>query len=419
MSTPTVLPAAALATLAPRPAPSPARLFRSALARGAGYLVPVPLAVAATEPLSRLPWTVPVGALAAGWCAALGLLYLAAPVAERAGPGPAARLVLAGFAALAGAWSGLLALAPAKLVGADRPLAHLVSLAGLAVLAALAVARATGTELAMLGWSLPVLLVAGATITGWPAEVRPAGTVAGLAAGIAGLLAGAATPALRRSYPATGSRPTAAELRGCAGPVLVGLCQVAVVLVVARAGQVAVSAGGIPPALVPLLVTIPGLELWVGWHLARVSEGLTRYDEREAHLRYVRRIGWATLAALLPPLAAGTALAGTAGRLPYGLSAHPDVPALVLALASGVLLAGVVATGWLLAARRRFGLAALVTGAPVVIALGLSISVPGLAATSLSGWGQLLPSVAVGLAAAYAAGLILAAFVLFDTRSLR
>src|SRR5690606_366406 len=112
-------------------------------------------------------------------------------------------------------------------------------------------------------------------------------------------------------------------------------------------------------------------------------------------------------------------LAGTAGRLPYGLSAHPDVPALVLALASGVLLAGVVATGWLLAARRRFGLAALVTGAPVVIALGLPISVPGLAATSLGGWGQLLPSGAVGLAAAYAAGLILAAFVLFDTRSLR
>jgi hypothetical protein len=423
MSTPTVLPASALAALAPRPAPGPARLLRTALARGAWYLVPVPLAVAASDPIGRLPWLVPVGALAVGWCALSGLVPVATPVAGRAGAGPAARLVLGGFAAVAAVWSALLALAPSTLVG-DRATAYAVSLAALALLGSLAVALATGAELVLLAWSLPALLVSGAMIAGWWAE--PWLLLAGIAvlAVRAFATARADQGAHRRSRRSTRGgflldrRVERAGWAGVGG-VALGACQAAVVLLVGRAGQVAVPPGDLPPALVPLLVAVPGLELWVGWHLARVCEGLTRYDDRDLHLRYVRRLGWATLAALLPPLAAGAALAGTAGRLPYGLSANPEATALVLAMASGVLLAGVIATGWLLHARRRPLLAAVVTGAPVLATLGLHASVPELAATSLIGWGQLLPSVAVGLAVAYAAGLVLTAYVLFDSRSLR
>jgi hypothetical protein len=424
-STPTVLPPAVLSTLAPRPAPSPARLIRSALARGGLYLVPVPLAVAASEPLGRVPWPVPVTALAVGWCALSGLVSLATPLAGRA----AARLVLAGVVAVMAAWSVLLALAPATLAGGDRAAAFAVSLPALALLGAIAAARATGAELRVLGWSLPVLLVTGLAIAGWPVpdlaavpEPAPVPRLAAelaLLAGVALMVARAFVPALRRRGVGAPSRPGAAELRRSAAAVALAACQAAAVVLVARSGHAAVPAGGVPPALVPLLVALPALELWVGWHLARVTAGLARYDDRDQHVRYVRRLGWTTLTALLPPLTAGAALAGTATRLPAGLSHHPDAPALVLSMASGVLLAGVVATGWLLSARQRPALAAAVTGAPVLAALGLHAGVPGLPATSLTGWGQLLPSVAVGMAVAYAAGLVLAAYVLFDSRSLR
>jgi hypothetical protein len=199
----------------------------------------------------------------------------------------------------------------------------------------------------------------------------------------------------------------------CAGSVrtvrrvlLAGAGLAASVLLVARVGYELPPAYGVRPALVPLLFAIPVLELWIWWHLTRVAAGLVRYDDRDRYLRYVRSLGWATLAALLPPLVAGAALAGTAARLPYGLSAHPDAPALVLAMACGVLLVGVVAIGRLLSARHRPGLAAVVGWCPVLGALGLP-------------WGALLPATTVALVVAYAIGLVLAAGVLFDSRGQR
>lgn len=59
------------------------------------------------------------------------------------------------------------------------------------------------------------------------------------------------------------------------------------------------------------------------------------------------------------------------------------------------------------------------TGDPVLYALGLYAGVPVLAAGSLTGWGPPLAGVAAGLAVAYAVGLVLTAYVLFDSRSLR
>jgi hypothetical protein len=55
----------------------------------------------------------------------------------------------------------------------------------------------------------------------------------------------------------------------------------------------------------------------------------------------------------------------------------------------------------------------------VLAALGPPAGVPELSAASLTGWGQLLPSVAAGLVVAYTAGLVHTAYVLFDSRSLR
>jgi hypothetical protein len=195
----------------------------------------------------------------------------------------------------------------------------------------------------------------------------------------------------------------------------------AAVLLAGRAGQPVAPPAGVPLAVVlPVLLALPVIEVWIGWHQARVAAGLARYDDRERHRRYAHRLGRATLAGLLPPLVAGAALAATAHRLPYGLSAHPDAPALVLSAATGVLLAGVIATGRLLAARDRPGLAAAVLGSPVLAALALAAAAPGgLVAGPPAGAGPLLPATVVALATGYAAGLVLVAGLLFESRGRR
>jgi hypothetical protein len=437
MSTPTALPPAVLSGLAPVAAGGTGRHPRAGLARAALFLTAVPLAVAASGPLAGAPWPVPTGAAGLGWGALLGLSYLGRVAAGRDGVRSAARLVLAGFGALGLAWSGLLALAPASLAGPDRAAGYAASLPVLVLLASFTAGLATGAVPALLRWSVPGLLVAGAGIAGWlPAAGLPVPPGRLLLAAVGLLAVRAFWPALTwragrrppRARPARDRPPRArparrwrpridgSELRRGAGHLALGLSQAAAVLVVWRAGA-PVAPGGVAPALLPVLVALPAAEVWVGWHRARVAAGLARYDDRTAHQRYARRVAWATLAALLPPLVAGAALAGTAHRLPSWLSAHPDAPALVLSMASGVLLAGLLALGSLLATRDRPGPAAAVTGGAVAGGLVLAASVPGLAATSLSGWGPLLPATVVALATAYLAGLILASHVLFDSRS--
>lgn len=189
--------------------------------------------------------------------------------------------------------------------------------------------------------------------------------------------------------------------RGAGTRLALGVSQAAAVVLVWRAGLSVSPPGTVPPAVLPLLLALPLIELCAGWHLARVAAGLARHHDRNQHLRYLRRLGRATLAGLLPPLIAGVALAGTAYHLPYQLSNHPDAPALVLSMASGVLLAGTIAVGWLLASRDRPGLAAAVTG---FVALGAV---------------TLTEALVVILAIGYAAGLVLLAYRLVDPRSPR
>ncbi|MPZ28487.1 MAG: hypothetical protein GEV12_19310 [Micromonosporaceae bacterium] len=455
MSTPTVLPAAALSQLAPATAPcTTTRFLRPALTRAALYLTPVPLAMAAAEPLGRVPWPVPVGAATAGWCAIQVLGYLGRAAAARAGAGPggaaataAARLVLVGGGALTAGWSALLAVAPAGLAGDDRPLAYAVSLPALLLFTAIAAALATGTAAALLRWSLPLLLAVAAT-SGWlPGQVLAVPAEPLLLAGIAVVAVRGFAPALPRRRPASAdrgagpapvdaggrsaarsgagrwpARPGGGELRRAGARLALGLSQAATVVLVWRAGLAVAPPGTVPPALLPLLLTLPLIELCTGWHLARVAAGLARHNDRDQHLRYLRRLGRATLAGLLPPLIAGVALAGTAHRLPYGLSSHPDAPAAVLAMAGGVLLAGTIAVGWLLAGRDRPGLGAAVTGAVALGAPVLAIvspPAPFSAAAGAGGAGALLPATVTALATGYAVGLVLAAYVLVDPRGPR
>lgn len=195
---------------------------------------------------------------------------------------------------------------------------------------------------------------------------------------------------------------------GRAGPLgsaLLGLSQGAAVLLAWRLGP---DAPAVPPIAALPLAALPLAELLAGWHLARLAAGL-RYDDRLRHQRYLRRVGWATVVVLLMPLLGGAALAGMAARLPVGLSGHPEARALLLALAAGALLAGVVAIGRLIAARGRAVLAALVTTGPPLAGVALE----GL---WFAGWvpaGPIIP-----LAIGYAAGLVLAAYVLSEGRSL-
>lgn len=238
------------------------------------------------------------------------------------------------------------------------------------------------------------------------------------------LLAGAAAAGLVPAGPAfvvviALLAARAAQLGAGRGFVALAGCQLLTVWLVWRVGEAVAPSGAGPATLVPLLLAVPLAEIWIAGHLRRHTDALTRFDDRDAYLRHLRRSAAATLAAALPPLVAAAALAGTAHRLPYRLSEHPDAPALLLAMAGGVLLAGVVATSWLLAARARPWPAAAVISGAALGTLALHTSVPGLAATSLSGWGQPLPALVVALAIAYVAGLALTAMVLLDSRSYR
>ena len=88
----------------------------------------------------------------------------------------------------------------------------------------------------------------------------------------------------------------------------------------------------------PLLLAVPALETLVGWHTFQIESGLDAAESGRDYRRHVRSVAVATVAALLPPLAAGIALAAAAYRLPYGATTRDGV----LALAAGTLLGGAV-----------------------------------------------------------------------------
>jgi hypothetical protein len=386
-----------------RPPARPDRFAGQALLRCALYLTPVLLAVAAAGPLGRVPWPAPAAALVLGWSCAQALAYIGHAVGAHRGPGPATRVLAVGFLGLAAVWSGLLALVPARLVGGDRATAYAITLIELAYFAAVATALVTRAERAVLAWTMPSWLIAGAAIADrWPSD-QPVRAEWALAGAIA-LTVARAFRHLRAPATGVGLRVGRADAVRAGAYLLIGLGQALAFVLVWRAAPG--GAGG-PPAALPLLAAVPLLEVFVGWHTARVAIGLDAYDDHRAYRRHVRGVAVVTIGVLLPPLFTGVAFAAAAGRLPLHLSDHPAARDLVLALAGGVLLAGLFGVVLLLATRRRLATAALVAAGPVAV----------VAATAGTRGGDLLPATVMALAAVYAAGLAAATFVLFDPRS--
>jgi hypothetical protein len=448
-----------------RPPARPTPYVGQALLRCALYLTPVVLAMAAAGPLGRVPWPAPAAALVLGWSGAQALAYLGHAVGAHRGPGPATRVLAAGFALLATAWSGLLGLAPSALVGGQRPMAYAITLVELAYFAAVATALVTRAERAVLLWTVPSWAVAAVAIAGrWP-EGWAVGVDWALAATVA-LTVGRAFRHVAAPATGTGVRVGPPDAARAVAYLLIGLGQALAFVLVWRAAPGG-SAG--PPAALPLLAAVPLLEVFVGWHTARVAVGLDAYDDHRGYRRHLRRVALLTIAALMPPLFGGVALGAAAARLPLRLSDHPDARALLLALAGGVLLAGVFGVVLLLATRRRLATAALIAAAPVTLAVGLTAggtpaalaglfgdataatatgadatrAPAGCAETCVAGDAltphaglpnallpnallpntllpnTLLPNTVLALIAVYIVGLVIAAYVLLDPRSYR
>jgi hypothetical protein len=216
-------------------------------------------------------------------------------------------------------------------------------------------------------WSLPCWLLAAVSVAGtigdtWAARV-PVETLLPAAITVAAIRA--YRPVIGRSLPRRPPLDRSVLRRGF-GYLLIGAAQASCVVLLWRAGP----AGATSPAALPLLAAVPVLEALVGWHIRQVESGLDGAESKRDFRRHVRGVTVVTVAGLVPPLAAGTALALAAYELPAGMlpagMANRDG---VLALAAGTLLGGIFGATFLLAARRRTGIATtLAVSAPSAIA---------------------------------------------------
>ena len=388
-----------------RRAPARRRYLAAALLRCALYLGPLSVAVAAAGPLSQVAWPVPLVTLLLGWSAAQALTSTGVAVARRAGSTAAARLVGAGFAATAGLWCALVWVAPEPLVG-HRGLALVIGLGGLATLATVTAALVTRAEAAIVRWSLPCWLLAAASVAGLAGDTVAAGVPVGT------VLPAAIVIALVRAFQPVvvpgvrGRRPglTRPEAHRGIGYLVIGASQAVCVGILWQAGP----SGSTAPFWLPLLLAVPILEALIGWHTGQVEAGLDAAESGADFGRHVRGVTLITLAGLLPPLAVGIALAFAAYRLPAGLPGLAGTRAGVLALAGGTLLGGVFAITYLLAARHRTAIAAVLAAAP-------PLAVAALPVLPLPAAGPLPDAVAV-LAATHLAGLLVVALTAADTR---
>ena len=395
-----------------RRAPARRRYLAAALVRCALYLGPLSAAVAAGGFLGRVAWQVPAAALILGWAASQALAGLGARLVRRTGPGSgpavAARLVAGGFGVAAGVWCALVWVAPAALLGPHRLLAAVIGLGALTCLGTVTAALVTRSEAAVVRWSLPIWLLAAATVAdGWSGRVP-----------VAALLPAAIVLAALRAYrPLIGTRAparpavTTADLR-CAGAYLViGAAQAGCVALLWRTG----GAGTPPPAMLPLLAAVPLLEALIGWHTLQVDAGLDELDSGTAYARHLRSVTVVTVAGLVPPFAIGVALIAAAYQLPYGLSGLYGARDVVLALAGGTLLSGVLAATLLLAARGRTAGAAVLAAAPLVLTGTLPV-LSGHWLSTAAGTPDLLPIAVTLLAVTHLVGLSAVAHTALDHR---
>jgi hypothetical protein len=365
------------------------------LLRCALYLGPLSAAVAAARPLGHAGWQAPTGTLVLGWGAAQSLAGLGALIARRSGPAAGVRLVGLGFAAAAVLWT---AVALTGLTGPDTTAAVAIGLCGLLSLGTVTAALVSRTEATVVRWSLPCWLLAAVGIAGTVGDTYAQRVPVTLLLPFAIALAAA-----RAFAPAFKAGPIgrldARDLRLGGVRLLLGAAQATCVALLWRAGPPTATS----PVVLPLLAAGPLLEALIGWHRRQVQAGLDAAESGREFRTHLSGVTVVTVAALLPPLAAGVALAVAAYRLPAGSST-----AGVLVLAGGVLLSGVLGITLLLVVRGRTGVAALLAVAPPLAALATPV-VPALPPNPL-------PTVVALLAAAHLAGLLIVARTTADSR---
>lgn len=375
-------------------------LSRTLLLRCALYLGPLSVVIAAAGLLGGLPWQVPAGTLVLGWSAAQALAAAGTAVARRGGAGAGARLVGTGFLVVGALWVALVLLAPAAVAGAAPGRALAVGGCGLLSLATVTAALVGRTEAAVVRWSLPCWLLAAIAVAGaigdtWAARVP-----------VTLLLPGAVAAAAYRAFRPAFRRPAQVVVprgawRTAVGRAVLGAGQAACAVLLWRAGPPAATS----PAVLPLLAAAPVLEALIGWHRRQVETSLDLAESAAEHRAHLGGVAAVTVAALLPPLAAGSTLALAAYRLPGG---GVDARDAVLAVAGGILLSGVLAITLLLAARGRTGTAAVLAVAPPLAAL-LTPLVPALPPDRLR-------TVVAILAATHLIGLLTVAHTAADPR---
>jgi len=364
----------------------------AALLRCVLYLSPISVGVAGSTALSRVAWPVPLVTLLLGWTAAQALTCAGVAVARRAGIAVGCRFVAAGFGVTAGVWCALVWIAPDAMLGPQRGLALVVGLSGLATLATVTSALVTRSEAAVVRWSLPSVLLAGATLAelaGAPLPWLPVDTL--LPASIVLMLVRAFRPAMLPDTPHRSFALTGTELRRSAFYLVIGAAQAICVVLLWRNGP----SGSTVPFWLPLLLAVPVLEALIAWNLGQDGA------ERAA-------VTLVTVAGLLPPLAVGVTLWIGAYRMPATLAGLGLARPGALALAGGMLLGGVFAITYLLAARGRAGIAAALAAAPpAAVAVLKLLPVPAAGP---------LPNAVGALAVTHAAGLLIVAITAADHR---
>jgi hypothetical protein len=364
---------------APTMAPRPQAILagRQVVLRSALYLTPLALALGAAHQLASIPGWVTAGALVAGWSSAQGLAYLGYLVGGRGGDARAARFLLVGFAALAVLWTAALTgTSGAELKGQPGGLAGpvSVSLAELALFAAVTVALVTGRERQLVRAAVPCWLAS--AVLGWgPALVGGRPELSGV--GVA-LVVGTVVHFLVVAYrPAFGPfrrddwrwSLQLAEVGPALGYAVVGAAQAVLLAaaVLAGAGADAVVFGAdVPLTTAPLLIGALAAEYLMLRHRARLEHALDTSTDRAGFRRQLLRIICGTLGVFALGIAGGLAVAAN-------WAATDSVKA--LQLACGVLLAGHSVVTLLLVTHRRLWLAAVLVGCPALFMVCCAIAV--------------------------------------------
>jgi hypothetical protein len=380
--------------------PSARSVVVDTMVRSVLYLTPLAMGFGAVSEVDGLPAVVTVGTLVVGWGGGQALAYLGYRALAHRGREGAARLLGAGFLGLGAVWCAVLAIA-----GAASARAIVVAVAQIALFSVGTVTLVTSRARAVLAATVPCWFSTGAVALGLGGRA-----VAALLVSLALLTGVAFWPAF---WPASDkARPSMRRWRAWRTEVgrsllygAVGAGQAALLIIVAFDDT---TTAHVPPALVPMLVGAPLIELTLVWHQRRIAASRRVLSDRGAFEQRLVRLSAGTLAALAAPIAGGAVIAAAvwSGALPPG--AQP--------VGAAVLLTSVFALCLVLTAHRRAGTAATLVWWPTLLVAGVGYWAPALV--------HVVPQFTETLAAATLLGaalpgLVVAAFVLRDPESYR